>query len=196
VALLVLGLTVKALAEPPAFDRTAHLIGRGRAAEEAGDTLSALAFYRDAISAAPRRDDGYIALGQLYLTLGEPTRALEVLLSGARWTVRGESLWLAIYGAYAALHDDDKAIDALRKLRRMEPESTRCLAALAAEAERRGLFIEALAARRSLLALGDDTQRAQVRALEVLLGSAELVRSRAACASGSAVERALARCPP
>lgn len=190
-------------AEPPTFDRAKRLIERGRSAAAAGDTLSALGYYRDAISAAPRRDDGYIALGELYLVLGEPARALEVLQAGARWTIRGEALWLALSAAHQALHEDAKALDALRQLHRLEPESQRCLSALAEQTEARGSFIEALAARRSLLTLleRDPTQaeatreqRAHVRALEVLLGGAELVRTRSACTNGTPVERALARC--
>ncbi|HEX5657748.1 MAG TPA: tetratricopeptide repeat protein [Polyangiales bacterium] len=179
-----------------AYDRAGQLIARGRAAAAAGDTLSALGYFRDAIAAAPRRDDGYVALGEAYLALGEPSRALEVLLAGSRWTARGEALWLALHTTYTALHDDARALDALRELRRREPESTRGLHALADEAERRGLFLEALAARRSLAALTDDAeQRARVRALELLLGNADLVRARAACTGSSAVERALSRCP-
>lgn len=189
---LMVAFAVTARAEPP-FDRAGRLIERGHAAASVGDALSALGYYRDAISAAPRRDDGYIALGELYLQLGEPARALEVLLAGARWTVRGEALWLGVYAAYAALHDEDKALEALRQLRRVEPASRRGLTALAEQAERRGLFIEALAARRSLAALdGESAQRTQVRALEVLLGPAD--RARARSCTGSAVDRALARC--
>ncbi|MET0286432.1 MAG: hypothetical protein ABW352_18265 [Polyangiales bacterium] len=192
----VLLASVGAAAEPPTFDRAASLIARGRAAEDAGNTLSALGYYRDAVAAAPRRDVGYVALGEAYLRLGEPSRALEVLLSGSRWTVRGETLWLALHATYQALHDDARALDALRKLRRMEPESTRGLSALADEAEQRGAFLEALAARRSLLALtGAEDQRARVRALELLLGNADPVRAKLACSTGTPVERALARCP-
>jgi predicted Zn-dependent protease len=193
----ILLVSTRVSAEPPAFDRAASLIARGRAAEAAGDALSALGYFRDAVAAAPRRDVGYVALGEAYLKLGEPSRALEVLLSGARWTVRGEALWLALHATYVAVRDDAHALDALRRLRRMEPTSERGLSALADEAERRGAFVEALAARRSLLALtGDETQRAHVRALEVLLGNADLVRAKAACGTGTAVERALAHCAP
>jgi tetratricopeptide (TPR) repeat protein len=193
--LLVLIALWSVRAEAQQFDRAGLLIARGRAATAAGNTLSALGYYRDAIAAAPRRDDGYVALGEAYLSLGEPARALEVLLAGSRWSVRGEALWLALHATYTALHDDVRALEALRELRRREPSSARGLSALADEAERRGLFLEALAARRSLLASGDLEQRARVRALEVLLGNADLVRARAACATGTAVERALARCP-
>jgi tetratricopeptide (TPR) repeat protein len=191
--LLIMLSSVRAEAQP--FDRAGHLIARGRAAAAAGNTLAALGYYRDAVAAAPRRVEGYVALGEAYLALGEPSRALEVLLAGSRWSVRGEALWLALYATYSALHDDARALEALRELRRREPSSMRGLSALADEAEKRGLFIEALAARRSLLASGDAEQRARVRALEVLLGNADSVRGRVACESGTAVERALARCP-
>lgn len=200
---LVLFTALAAQAEPPTFDRAGRLLERGRSAAAAGDTLSALGYYRDAISAAPRRDDGYVALGELYLALGEPARALEVLQAGGRWTVHGEALWMALFAAHQALHEDARALDALRQLHRLEPESQRCLSALAEQTEARGAFIEALAARRSLLTLLERDpaqaeaareQRAHVRALELLLGGAELVRSKSQCSTGSAVERALARC--
>ncbi len=193
----LIGWSMPAGAEPPRVDRASLLVARGQSAAAAGDTLSALGYYRDAISAAPRRAEGYVALGEQYLALGEPSRALEVLLAGSRYTVRGEALWLALYTTYGALRDDAHALDALRKLRRMEPESLRGLSALAEQAEKRGLFLEALAARRSLLALtAEAEQRTRVRALELLLGNADLVRGNVACSSGTAVERALARCAP
>jgi tetratricopeptide (TPR) repeat protein len=202
-AALLLLTAFAAHAEPPTVDRARRLLERGHSAAALGDTLSALGYYRDAISAAPRRDDGYIALGELYLALGEPARALEVLQAGMRWTIHAEALWMALFAAHQALHEDAKALDALRQLRRLEPASRRCLAALAELTEAHGAFIEALAARRGLLTLLErDTpqaeavreQRAHVRALELLLGGAELVRSKSQCSTESAVERALAGC--
>jgi tetratricopeptide (TPR) repeat protein len=202
-AALLLLTAFAAHAEPPTFDRAKRLLERGHSAAAAGDTLSALGYYRDAISAAPRRDDGYIALGELYLALGEPARALEVLQAGGRWTVHAEALWMALFATHQALHEDAKALDALRHLRRLEPESRRCLSALAELTEAHGAFIEALAARRGLLTLLERDraqaeaareQRARVRALELLLGGAELARSKSQCGAGSAVERALASC--
>jgi len=192
-----------------AADRVARLIARGNVLREAGDTISALAYYRDAISAAPRKAEGYVALGELYLALDEPARALEVYTAGTRSGVHGEALWLGLAAALDKLGQHERALDALRRLRALDPGSQSGLAALADASEAHGSFVEALAARRALLALLADEpesdaqvalladQNARVRALCYLLGAAERVRTKTICASAeqSQVRRALARCP-
>jgi tetratricopeptide (TPR) repeat protein len=200
----------RARAQPnPNVDRVARAIERGDAHRNVGDTVSAVAFYRDAIAVAPRRSEGYAALGALYLTLGEPARALEVLETGVRNGSRGEALWLGYARALEALGQTRRALDALRRWVELEPSSRAGLRALADAAERQGAFVEALAARRALLdqlrESGESPPRAeelsreqlQVRALERLLGAAEHVRTAALCKepSESEVARGLARCP-
>jgi len=191
-----------AWAQPnPHIDRVARAIERGDTHRNVGDSVSAVAFYRDAIAAAPRRSEGYAALGALYLTLGEPARALEVLEAGVRVGARGEALWLAYARALETLGQARRALEALRRWVELEPDSLGALRALADAAERSGAFVEALAARRALLdkltAGAQGPEQAQVRALERLLGAAEHVRAAAQCKepSDSALARALARCP-
>ena len=214
VALVAL-LTLRPLAaaQPNAtVDRVARLVERGDAHRAIGDAVSALAFYREAIAASPRRSEGYAALGGMYLELGEPARALEVFESGVRATARGEALWLGYARTLEQLGQHARAVDTLRRFLTIEPSSRAGLRALAEGAERRGAFVEALSARRALFdqlnaasagaANGEllrevAAERAQVRALERLLGGAERVRSRETCetADASDVARALARCP-
>jgi tetratricopeptide (TPR) repeat protein len=199
-----------AFAQPKSnVDRVARAIERGDAHRNVGDTLSAVAFYRDAIAVGPRRSEGYAALGSLYLTLGEPARALEVLETGVRNGSRGEALWLSYARALETLGQVRRALDALRHWVELEPGSLGGLRALAEAAERRGAFVEALAARRALLDQLQTSARnpqqteqqrsehAHVRALERLLGAAEHVRSAALCKdpSESELARGLARCP-
>jgi tetratricopeptide (TPR) repeat protein len=196
---------------PSASERVARMVARGQRLREAGDTLSALAYFRDAISAAPRRPEGYAALGELYLAIDEPARALEVFETGtrnvtARSAEESEALWLGLASTLRALGQHERALGALRTLRQLAPAARGGLEALADATEARGSFVEALATRRALVALlaaGEPeerdallAQRARVRALEVLLGGAERVRRRGACLEDlGVVRRALARCP-
>lgn len=208
-ALLVVSV---AHAQPNArVDRVARAIARGDAHREAGDTISAVTFYREAIAVGPRRSDGYAALGALYLSLGEPARALEVYEAGTRAGVHGEALWLGYAETFEALGKPARALDTLRRWLALEPGSLAGLRALAEAAERRGAFVEALAARRALLdrlrtsPFAQDpaqqrlaaTEAAQVRALELLLGGAERIRGRTLCddPSSGEVARGLAHCP-
>ena len=211
IAALLVSSPRTAEAQPNAtVDRVARYIDRGDAHRKVGDTVSALAFYRDAINVAPRRSEGYAALGAMYLELGEPARALEVYEAGVRAAGSGEALWLGYAHTLEQLGQRERALDALRRWVDLEPSSQRGLRALAEAAERRGAYAEALAARRALLDQLTDggrrergnepdvaSERAQVRALERMLGSAERVRTAQTCVSNEAsdVARALARCP-
>lgn len=190
-------------------DRVARAIERGDAHRKIGDAVSALAFYRDAITIAPRRFEGYAALGAMYLSLGEPSRALEVFENGVRSAAGGESLWLGYAATLEQLGQAERARAALRHFVSLEPTARGALRALAEAAARHGAFVEALGARRALVdqleratlhrpELRDELalERAQVRALERLLGAAERVRSRERCEEEHAqVARALAHCP-
>lgn len=200
-----------ASAQPPASapvaaaDRVRRLVERGDLRRAAGDAISALGYYRDAIGAGPRRSEGYVALGACYLALGEPLRALEVYDAAARAQVFAEPLVIAHAATLMQLDQSARALALLRRLVQSEPASRAGLAALADLSESRGAFIEALSARRALLALivgAPDSAptevrdaRTRVRALERLLGGAERVRSPTRCENGaSAVTLALARC--
>ena len=190
---------------PPRADRVAVLIARGDARHAVGDEVSALGYYRDAIAAGPRRREGYLALGGLYLGLGEPTRALEVYEAALRAQAHDEALVLAYARTLRALGDSEKARTALRRWVQQQPDSSAALEALAELAEARGAFVEALSARRGALALAPpgsepaalNEARTRVRALERIVGAAERVRAPRACddPAESLVGRALARCP-
>ena len=201
---LALVFSVQAHAQSaPTLDRMALLIERGHARRAAGDVIGALGLYRDAISVAPRRSAGYVALGELYLALSEPSRALEVFESGARAAGDGEALWIGLARARDAMGKHDEARDALRTLRVRAPDAPAALSALAEAAEARGAFVEALSVRRALLARLDadapayTEARARVRALERLVGAADRVRGGAVCKDPrvGAVRHALAGCP-
>lgn len=186
----------------PRVDRVSQLLARGDAARARGDSLSALGYFRDAVAAAPRRGEGYVALGSYYLELDEPLRALEVFQVGVRSAAPSQALWLGLSRAQRAVGNTRAALDALRALRDGEPSSLAGLRALASLCEEQGAFLEALSARRALLdQLSDEAERANerahVRALEHLLGQAERVRRRAVCDEGEPdlVLHALARCP-
>jgi cytochrome c-type biogenesis protein CcmH/NrfG len=190
-------------------DRVARAIERGDAHRKIGDAVSALAFYRDAITIAPRRFEGYAALGAMYLSLGEPARALEVYENGVRSAAGGEALWLGYATTLEQVGQPERARAALRHFVTLEPSARAALRALAEAAARHGAFVEALGARRALVdqleratlhrpELRDELtlERAQVRALERILGAAERVRSRERCDEQHAqVARALAHCP-
>lgn len=199
-----LALAYPALAQNVApLDRMTLLIERGDGRKRAGDVIGALGLYRDAISAAPRKSAGYVALGQLYLALDEAGRALEVFESGARAAGDGEAIWLGLAKARTALGRHDEARAALRSLRERAGDSPEALTALAEAAEARGAFVEALSLRRALLtriaaeAPEQAEARARVRALERLIGAADRVRGLGACRDPepSVVRRALAACP-
>ncbi|MET0343245.1 MAG: hypothetical protein ABW252_19710 [Polyangiales bacterium] len=205
--LFVLGLVTlgaRADAQPASADRVARLVARGDAQRAYGDSISAVRTYRDAIAAGPRRGEGYVALGALYRALDEPSRAREVYEAARRAQVHSEPLVLAYADTLARM---DAPLDALRVLRdqvRAEPDALASLEALAALAEARGAYVEALAARRGALAVRTRQgevelaePRTRVRALERLLGPAERVRAQLQCAdpATSDVLRALARCP-
>lgn len=202
--LLALWSSAAAAERPEPSERHARLVARGDLHAARGDTLTALGLYRDAITAAPRRGEGYAALGALYLRLSEPGRALEVFETGVRNAGQGEALWLGYAEALREAGEPERALWALRSLRTLEPESHAGLGALASALEQRGGYIEALSVRRKrveLLARVNapelELERSQVRALEYLLGASERTHARQRCTPTltSAVLRALAACP-
>lgn len=200
------GVAAQPQADIPAADRVLRLIARGDQRAAMGDAIGALGYYRDAIAAGPRRSEGYLALGNYHLALAEPARALDVFEAAARAEVHAAPLVIAHAETLQKVGRPERALSLLRRLVQHEPGSEAAFAALAQATEGRGLFVEALAARRVLYTLivqgGGAPERAresatQVRALERLLGDAEHVRARTRCDDATATEitRALARCP-
>jgi tetratricopeptide (TPR) repeat protein len=198
----------QACALPPALreiDRVERLIARGTALQLTGDNVSALAFFRDAVSAGPRDPRGYDALGRAYLALSEPGRAQEAFEAGVQATGGNEALWLGLFAAHRAAGQPERALVTIRRLVVSNPELVSAKEMLLDTAMALGRWVEALAAARSLLdmaqergslSLSSADLNLRVRALEKLLGAAERVRSQAACAGDeAAVRRALGYCP-
>jgi tetratricopeptide (TPR) repeat protein len=182
--------------------RVEALIARGALLERRGDASSAIAYYRDAIAAAPRDARGYLALGHLYLDLDEAGRALEVFEAGTRAQGADEALWLGLYEAQSRAGQSSRALVTLRELLAFRADSVRALAELSRRGAESGHWIEALAATRALLAAQPSEAHAteefralelRARALELLLGGDERVRA-GQCPASSAVLSALRRC--
>jgi tetratricopeptide (TPR) repeat protein len=184
-------------------DRVGELIARGRAFEQRGDPSTATGYFRDAISSGPRDPRGYRALGESYLALREWARALEVFEAGVQAAPGAPELWLGLSRSARALDRPLRALEALRAALARQPDAPETLAALAELGAELGLWSSALASTRALLALAErrpdeslDMARLKlnVRALELVLGSAERARHHP-CPGASAVVSALARCP-
>jgi tetratricopeptide (TPR) repeat protein len=205
---LWLGLAASAKALPPTPDGTSpllHLIARGDAALRVGDSISAIGYYRDAVSRAPRDPRGYSALGRAYLQVHETEHAREAFESGLRHTYGSEALSFGLVEVYEQLGKYERALETARVIARVAEDVLFAHETLARLAERRGAFSEALAARRAKLtrlrADGEtakaarDQEETRIRALVLLLGAAERLTSRQCSArSGSVVLSALLGC--
>jgi len=185
---------------------TSFLIVRGDAALRAGDSISSLSLYREAVGRAPRDVAGYLALGNGYLAVNEPKHALEVFEAGVRNTRGSEPLSLGLARCYAALGFGEQALLVLRQLANNAGGSRALYEALAERAEASGAFVEALAARRAVLsklravqdAHEEDLRlaRTRVTALELLLAGADrLARGSCQERGPSQVIAALLGCP-
>jgi tetratricopeptide (TPR) repeat protein len=183
---LALGAAGGARALPPTPDAASpllQLIARGDTALRRGDSISAISFYRDAVTRAPRDPRGYAALGRAYLTVREPEHAREAFESGTRHTNGSDALSLGLIETYEQLGKHEQALAVARALARTAEDVLLAQETLARLAERRAAFSEALAARRKRLAQlraqGEerraerDQEALRVRALVLLLGGAE-----------------------
>lgn len=181
--------SMPALALPPPAPESAldQLLARGDAALARGDSISALAYYRDAVNRAPRNPRGYVAVGRGYLAVHEPTHALEAFEAGQRNTRGSEELSLGLSQTYALQGDEARALRVLRELMSQGAHSLLLFETQAALAEHAGALTEALAARRAQLALleaqepvdmeGLHQARIRVAALQLLLGPADRLSS-------------------
>jgi tetratricopeptide (TPR) repeat protein len=198
---------LSALPPPPAGQSPLlQLIARGDAALHGGDSISAIAFYRDAVSRAPRDPRGYAALGHAYLTVHEPEHAREAFESGLRHTHGSEALSLGLVEVYEQLGKHERALATARALLQGAEDVLFVSETVARLAEQSGALTEALAARRRKLArlradgetarAAYDQEATRVRALVLLLGSAELLsRARCTTRAGSVVLAELLGCP-
>jgi tetratricopeptide (TPR) repeat protein len=156
-----------ARAEPPsAAERAERLIAQGAALERAGDPTSAVAFYRDAVAAAPRDPRGYMALGSAYLALEETARAHEAFELGTRASTGSEALWLGLAEAQQRSRQDEGARATLRALLAQFPDSSAGLERLYALSSSAGRWLEALAATRALARLAEARADARSRGAE------------------------------
>lgn len=201
-------LTAQAQAQPFAVapGGPAVLIARGDAALRAGDSITSLSLYREAVGRAPRDVSGYVALGNGYLSVNEPKNALEVFEAGVRNTRGSELLSLGLARSYGLLGMGDRALLVLRELAGEVGGSRALYEALAERAEAAGAFVEALAARRAVLSKLEATSevsadelrtaRTRVAALSLLLGHADrLARGQCGERESSPVLAALLGCP-
>lgn len=187
----------QALPPPVAASPVTSLIARGDAALRAGDSISAIGFYLDAVARAPRDPRGYVALGRAYLTVREPEHAREAFESGLRHTHGSDALALGLAELYEQMGQYERALVTVRRLARGADDVLVVQDTLARLAERRGSFTEALAARRArvtLLCAPDVVDRAacdqeatRVRALMLLIGGAERLSPKQCAVRGDSL---------
>lgn len=182
--------------------RLEQLLNQGRRLHEAGNSVSAVAYFRDAVQTAPNDPRGYEALGRAYIDTGSLSDALAVFQSGVRRRPDVAGLWLGMADALQAAGELDQAASALRDYAARDPAHVAVQLARARIAERRGAWSEALSAYRAAverLARDSDIEALQgaqrrARALRVLVGDLDPVESVRNCRRASLVRRALARC--
>ncbi len=190
---------------PPGQSAVVQLIARGDSALRAGDSISAIGYFRDAVTRAPRDPRGYVALGRAYLAVKEPAHAREAFESGMRHTNGSEELSLGMAEVYEQLGQFQRALETVRRVARNAADVLQVNETRARLAERSGAFTEALAARRArraqLCAQGESAREAcaleetRVRALMLMLGQAErLGPAQCAARAGSVVLAQLLSC--
>lgn len=179
--------------------RAAHSIRAGEAHLAAGDRGSAIAYFREAITADPFAARAYEGLGACYRGRGSLDDAREAYRAGIARVPEHAPLWLGLARTLEAQGALDEAAAALRGLLARQPAHHEALTLRAELARRRGAWSEALAAYRALLAGGALTseQEAEARryeaALQILASPLDPISAPRAC-GGSPLRRALARC--
>jgi tetratricopeptide (TPR) repeat protein len=189
--------------DAPRVDRVAALIARGQQRASVGDYLSAIGYFRDAIGQAPRDQRGYRALGAAYLETEQASRAVEVYEAALYACGEEPELLLALAEAQERCDRSEVALLILRRLAERSHALSRVHQLRAEIAERVGRFSEALDARRALLAEHLRSGAAesprelalQVKALGLLVGEADRLNDRDACAAqATPIRRALGDC--
>ena len=201
-----------ALPPAPAESPLLQLIARGDTALAARDSISAIFYYREAVTRAPRDARGYTALGRAYLAVREPEHAREAFESGLRHTNGSEALSLGLVEVYEQLGQYERALTTARAIARDADDVLFVNDTLARLAERRGAYTEALAARRRKLSRLRADAREQspdgevaralytreethIRALMLLIGGPErLSRQQCVARPASVVLTALLGC--
>jgi predicted Zn-dependent protease len=183
-------------------DRVALLVSRGEQRVQAGDPLSAIGYFRDAVTHAPRDPRGYLALARTYLETEQPERAVEVYEAALYACGERPDLLLALAEAQNRGDRPEVALLILRTLSERSPSQSEVHERRAEIAERTGRFAEALDARRAMLVLraardDADTRDAMLRtrALSLLAGEADRLNRDVSCGEGaSQIRRSLADC--
>lgn len=171
--------------------RAAELVALGARFAEAGDRVSARAFLRDAISADPSYTDAYVSLGELELeraSYRDAEATFRVGLVRARADAR---LFIGLARALEGMGASSDADVVLAQAETQLPGDLELLAFRAEHAERRGRWSLALSITRRLAEVArrdgdrerESALRARARALAVLVGSLDPVRSPSANAS-------------
>jgi tetratricopeptide (TPR) repeat protein len=210
VASVVAGVVVcsaasSAMAQSRTLRRAESLLSRGDTAADAGDLISAITLYREAVAVAPRWAAAYAALGAAYSTSGRLSDAIEVFRAGMRNASAHPSLVIGLALAYAEHGAEIRALEALRARSEARPGELEIERTRVTLAVRAGRFAEALSAQRAVVRiLGEsgvelstlDDARATEQALALLNGTSDRARSKDVCKRHvSQVRSALARCP-
>jgi tetratricopeptide (TPR) repeat protein len=171
--------------------RAADFVVLGERFAQAGDRVSARAYFRDAISADPSYATAYVALGELELARAAYRDAEATFRVGILRAHAEARLWVGLARALDALEapaDADAVLAQADAQLRGDPD---LLAFCVARAERRGRWSLALSITRRLAVRavreGDAERaaalRARARALAVLVGGLDPVGAPSAAAS-------------
>jgi tetratricopeptide (TPR) repeat protein len=184
--------------------RASGMVTMGQALLASGNTPSAQGYFRNAIDVDPTFAEAYVELAQLYLARRLIRDADAVVSAGLRARSDHAPLWRLSSEIFERERDSDGALRAARSWRSLAPHDLAAHERVAALAQSSGAFAEALSAYRGIVDLGRRNAtvdaarialaRDHVMALELIVGSTDPVSARDLC-EGTAVERALARCP-
>jgi len=142
-------------AQPRRGERAARLVQTGRALVRAGNPISAISYFRQAIQVDTHHADGYLELAEVYLAQDRAPLALEVVQAGIRHA-RSADLHLLLARIQRESGDLDEAARVLGALIGREPRSVAGHAQRAEVARERGRWSEALASYRAILALAEE----------------------------------------
>lgn len=160
-AILILGLSLSGAiphsvsAQPRRGERAARLVQTGRALVHAGNPVSAISYFRQAIQVDTHHPDGYLELAEVYLSQQRVPLALEVVQAGIR-RARSADLHLLLARIHRERGDLEEAASVLGALVGREPRSVAAHAQRAEVARERGRWSEALSSYRAILALAEE----------------------------------------
>jgi tetratricopeptide (TPR) repeat protein len=165
--------------------RAGELTALGGRFAEAGDRVSARGYYRDAISADPSFTEAYVALGELELARDAYRDAEATFRVGLVRAGSDARMWIGLARSLTGLGAPDDADSVLAQADAQLPDDLRLLAFRAEHAEQRGRWSLALSITRRLAGIArrqadparEAELRARARALSLLVGTLDPVRS-------------------